>query len=207
MIYNNKKFKKYDNMYYVSADGDVYSTRKNGLLKHYITNSGHHRVDIHGKHMFIHRLVYIIWVGNIPNGLQVNHYDDNKDNNHYSNLYLGTQKDNIDDCFKNGSRVGHVYTITIYDKLINEIIVFPSVLDFITYSGHSVANGSLSKCMSHKWFKNRYELIERKSVETIENYISIQKEYKKWVENKALMHEVSRVGWSLSPSEAQGISF
>lgn len=185
MILYGKEFKKYDDMYYISEYGDVYSVRKKGLLKHYITHYGHHRIDLHGKHMFVHRLVYIVWIGDIPDGLQINHYDDNKDNNHYSNLYAGTQKDNIDDCFKNNSRVGNITTLTIYDKLIDRTIIFPSILDFITYSGHHVANGSLSKCMSHKWFKERYKLIDRKSVETIESYTSIQKSYREWIENKA----------------------
>ena len=85
--------------YYVSADGDVYSTFSKKLLKHYIDQDGYHRIDIYlnhkQKHVKIHKLVYLVWVGDIPKGYQLNHIDDNKDNNNYKNLYLGSQKENI----------------------------------------------------------------------------------------------------------------
>lgn len=159
MIFNGKEFKKYDSFYFVSADGDVYSTYKKGLLKHSIDIDGYHRVDIHGKHMKIHKLVYLVWIGPIHNGLQINHIDDDKDNNHYSNLYLGTQKENIQDCIKNGSRKGHLKQIQIFDKVTEKLLHFDSVKAFIIYSGHKVSNGSISKCLSHKWFQDRYEII------------------------------------------------
>ena len=41
------------------------------FLKHSYDVDGYHRVDIHRKHMKIHRLVYHTWIGNIPNGLQI----------------------------------------------------------------------------------------------------------------------------------------
>lgn len=47
MIIDGKEFKKYDNMYYISADGDVYSKYSHKCLKHNIDIDGYHRVDIH----------------------------------------------------------------------------------------------------------------------------------------------------------------
>lgn len=167
--------------YYVSADGDVYSTFSKKLLKHYIDLDGYHRVDIYinhkQKHIKIHKLVYLVWIGPIPKGFQINHYDDNKDHNHYTNLYLGTQKQNIYDCRRNLHRVGNVQSIEIKDKLLDKIITFPSISEFIKYSGHPVANGSLSKCLNSKWFHERFELISKKGVETIENYNQIKNDY------------------------------
>ena len=167
--------------YYVSADGDVYSTFSKKLLKHYIDLDGYHRVDIYinhkQKHIKIHKLVYLVWIGPIPKGFQINHYDDNKDHNHYTNLYLGTQKQNIYDCRRNLHRVGNVQSIEIKDKLLDKIITFPSISEFIKYSGHPVANGSLSKCLKSKWFHKRFELISKKGVETIENYNQIKNDY------------------------------
>lgn len=107
LIFNDKIFKPYDNNYYVSNDGDIYSVYKKGLLKHNIDIYGYHRVDILGKQ-----------------------------------------------------------------------ITFPSVKDFIIYSGHGNKSGSLNKCASKKWFKERYEIIERKSVETIESYNTLINDYK-----------------------------
>ena len=167
--------------YYVSADGDVYSTFSKKLLKHYIDLDGYHRVDIYinhkQKHIKIHKLVYLVWIGPIPKGFQINHYDDNKDHNHYTNLYLGTQKQNIYDCRRNLHRVGNVQSIEIKDKLLDKIITFPSISEFIKYSGHPVANGSLSKCLKSKWFHERFELISKKGVETIENYNQMKNAY------------------------------
>lgn len=116
LIYNNKIFKSYNNNYYVSNNGEVYSTYKRELLKHSIDIDGYHRIDLHEKHIKIHKLVYLVWCGKIPDGMQVNHYDDNKDNNYYKNLYLGTQKENIADCERNNHRVGNVQSITVLDK-------------------------------------------------------------------------------------------
>lgn len=182
MILNNIEFKPYDNNYYVSKNGDIYSAYKKDLLKHYIDCDGYHRVDIHGKHIKIHKLVYLVWNGDIPNGLQINHYDDNKNNNNYDNLYLGTQKENIRDCIKNNHRVGNIQSIRIFDKKENKEIAFSKIKDLIEYTGHSCKNGSLSHIKNKKWFNERFEIIElkRKGVTTIESYISPNE-----IENKA----------------------
>ena len=180
IIFDNKIFKRYDDMYYVSEYGDVYSKYSNKLLKHAIDINGYHRVDIHGKHMKIHKLVYMTWVNyNIPPGSQINHIDDDKDNNHWSNLYLGTQKQNIADCVRNKHRVGHIYSITILDKSCNKLIQFPSNKEFIKYSGHNISNGSITHCIDKKWFKDRYVIMGGKSVETIEHYNSYIEKYNK----------------------------
>ena len=195
MIYNNVEFKKYDDNYFVSENGDVFSTYKNGLLKHYIDCDGYHRVDIHGKHMKIHRMVYKLWNGVIPKGKQVNHYNDDKNNNNYRNLYVGNQQENISDCVRNQHRVGNTYFLKVYDKQRNEILEFPSIKEFIKYSGHSVTNGSLSHIKDKKWFRQRFDIIEKKRVTTIESYNSIRQSYgANGVEDKADMHEASRVG-------------
>ena len=202
--YNGKLFKPYDDHYFVSEDGEIYSAYKKGLLKHYIDHDGYHRVDIHSKHIKVHKLVYTVWCGTIPGGYQVNHLDDNKDNNSVWNLYLGTQQENISDCRANQHRVGHITYLIVHDKLLNQELIFPSVKDFLAYTGHSISNGSISHCKNKQWFKNRYDIIEQQGVTTIESYKSIRAVYDSGVENKAETHEASRVGRSLSPSEAQG---
>lgn len=186
MKINGIEYKAYNERYFVSADGDVFSKYKNGSMKHYIDCDGYHRIDIHGNHMKIHKLVYLTWVGDIPPGKQINHRDDNKNNNHYTNLYLGNQKENISDCSRNDHRLGNVVSVTVYDKEAGRAIEFPSIKEFIKYTGHSVANGSLSHIQNKKWFKQRYDIIERKGVTTIESYKSIRAKYLSRVENKAI---------------------
>ena len=190
MIYNERLFKPYDERYYVSENGEIYSTYKGGLLKQYIDHDGYRRVDIHGKYVKVHKLVYLVWNGQIPGGFQV--------------LYVGNQKENIRDCIENRHRVGHVTSIVVYDKKLRKRLRFPSVKDFLDYSDHPMSNGSLAHCKNKKWFQDRYDIIKQQGVTTIESYKSIRAAYNSWVEDKAATHEASRVGRTLSPSEAQG---
>lgn len=164
IVINGKILKEYDNKYYVSEYGDVYSMYSHKFLKHNIDLDGYHRVDIHSKHMKIHKLVYLVWIGEIPKGKQINHKDDNKDNNHYTNLYAGTQKENIRDCISNEHRVGHKNYLTVYDKKTNETITFCPSSNFIKYCGHPCNNGSIKRMFTKNWFKKRFDIIDYNKV-------------------------------------------
>lgn len=168
IIIDEKIFKPYDEIYYISADGDVYSKYSNKLLKHYIDLDGYHRVDIHSKHMKVHKLVFLTWIGKLKDKEQINHKDDNKNNNHYTNLYAGSQKENIQDCVLNEHRKGNVWYLTIYDKEENKIITFCPASNFIEYSGHPNKNKSVKRMFAKNWFKKRYKIIDykKKSVTT-----------------------------------------
>ena len=76
----------------------------------------------------VHQLVAEAFIGPRPEGLQCRHLDDNKLNNHVSNIVYGTQSENTLDSVRNGThnmaRVtecvnGHLYTekSTYYDPL------------------------------------------------------------------------------------------
>ena len=162
MLINGQEYKPYDDYYYVSENGDIYSTYINRSLKHSIDVNGYHRVDIHGKHVKVHKLVYITWIGEIEPGKVIRHYDDDKDNNCASNLIAGTQKENIEDSFRNGNKhlKGNTHSLTVYDKEARKQITFCPAEKFIQYSGHSCQNGGLSRMMTRNWFKQRYEIIE-----------------------------------------------
>jgi hypothetical protein len=48
------------------------------------------------KHLvFVHRLVYETFKGPIPNGMEIDHFDTNKENNRLENLILCTHKENM----------------------------------------------------------------------------------------------------------------
>ena len=85
--------------YLISTDGKIYSLKSDRLLPQGITERGYKQVDVYNdmgvkKHMKVHKLVYMAHVGVIPNGMQVNHKDEDKTNNCIDNLELMTNKKN-----------------------------------------------------------------------------------------------------------------
>lgn len=98
-----KNIKGYEGKYQVSNFGRVKSLdyKRSGIEK-LLTPSknkqGRYRIilykDGNYKHFQIHRLVYEAFSGEIPDGLQVNHIDENPLNCSISNLNLMTAKEN-----------------------------------------------------------------------------------------------------------------
>ena len=161
--------------YFIDQDGNVYSQFAKKIIKHSYRKRGNKTypyicIYFNGKQRkyAIHRLVYHTWVQPLREGEQVNHKDDNELNCNYKNLYVGTQKDNIQDCMFNNHRVGHVYYLTLFDRELGKVISFCPAKDFIAYSGHPNKSGSLNKFFSKNWFKKRYEIIEFKRIGNID---------------------------------------
>lgn len=177
-IYLDKKeFKELDfnPNYFISAEGEIFSQFSKKILKHSyrgVKNKQYPYVCIwyQGKQrkFAVHRLVYHTWVHPLTKGLQVNHKDDNILNCHYTNLYVGTQKENIQDCANNNHRVGNTHYLTLFDKAIDKTISFCPAGDFIKYSGHSNKSGSLNKFFSKHWFKKRYEILDFKRISNLD---------------------------------------
>ena len=175
IIFNGKEFKQYKRNpnYYASKDGEIFSSFAKRIIKNNLRgkNKKYYSVDIwiKGKqrHIPVHRIVYESWVKELKSTEQVNHKDDNSLNNNLDNLYVETQKENIQDCCKNGHRIGNIFYLTVYDKQTEQILTFAPAKDFIQYSGHSNKSGSLNKFFSKKWFKQRYEIIEFKRIKNI----------------------------------------
>lgn len=173
-IIDGKLLKSFDSMYYVSEYGDVYSTYSNKFLKHRKDVNGYPRIDVHGKHMKISRLVYATWIRPLGKGEQINHKDDNKLNNHVSNLYVGTQKENIADCIRNGHRMSNVFYLTLKDKEKGKVITFCPASDFIDYSGHTALNGCVNRMFTRHWFKKRYEILEFKRIKNLSQFLELK---------------------------------
>lgn len=181
---NEKTFKQYKNTkYYCDDCGNIYSDYSQKILKPLLRGKGaktYYHVDMNfgkgQKHIPIHKIVYETWVGEIPKGKLVLHKDDDQLNNNINNLYLGNQKENIQDCIKNGHRVGSVWILTVYDKKENKTITFCPAKEFIDYCGHPCSNGGVQKMFIRNWFKKRFviidyrrckNLLEKKGVTTI----------------------------------------
>lgn len=56
--------------------------------------SGYRVVNVNGKQHRVHRLIWVMLVGEIPEGYQIDHIDGNRANNHISNLRLATRVEN-----------------------------------------------------------------------------------------------------------------
>ena len=143
----------YENLYKVSNLGRIKSlTRlvrvKNGMrtikgqiLKDKINKlTGYHQIQLsrNGKksYFFVHRLVYMAFNGEIPEGIQVNHIDENKNNNSLSNLNLMTPKQNMNfgtaierRCRKQGKKI-----------IMDEDIEFGSIREAARHLGCQMSN-------------------------------------------------------------------
>lgn len=91
-----RDFTKYE----VYEDGRIWSYSHKKFLKPFTDKEGYQRVGLTDndgkmKSYLVHRVVYESVTGEpIPENLQVNHIDENKTNNHKSNLNLMTCKQN-----------------------------------------------------------------------------------------------------------------
>ena len=157
-----KDVKGYEGLYKVSNHGEVWSERKQGLLKKGKGGREYYRVVLtknkEKKYFDVHRLVAISFVDNPFKKSCVNHLDENKTNNHYSNLEWVTHKENSNW----GTAIERRKTkqskpIVGVNKKNGEIIEFPSINEAGRNGYHtgpiwSCLNGKQPKHKGYKWF-------------------------------------------------------
>lgn len=86
------------NKYVISENGQIFSKYK----KDYMVGTSNRRyrsielrcIDGKSRWYSVHRVIYYFFNGEIPEGMQVNHIDENPANNSLSNLSLLTQEQN-----------------------------------------------------------------------------------------------------------------
>lgn len=99
-----RDIKGYEGLYKVSSNGEIYSliSGKERVLKISKSN-GYVLIDLYkdgiGKWFRVHRLVAEAFIENPDNLPIVIHLDNNKQNNHYSNLKWGTISENTKQAF------------------------------------------------------------------------------------------------------------
>ena len=174
-----KDVKGYESLYKVSNHGEVWSERRQILLKEAKNASGYCKVPLtknkKQKFFFVHRLVATHFIDNPFKKPCVNHIDENKTNNHYSNLEWCTHKENLNHGTRNErikearkdslkwkefhERRKTKLSIPIVGVSINngEIIEFPSLSEANRNGYHkgniwACINGRLSTHRGHKWF-------------------------------------------------------
>ena len=95
------------NGYEITPDGQVFNIKHKAWLKPFKSNVGYYGYKIAGKTITAHKLVMITYNGPAPvDGLkyEIDHIDEDKGNNHYSNLQWISHAANVRKSFKLGKR-------------------------------------------------------------------------------------------------------
>lgn len=94
-----KDVKGYEGLYRISNHGRIWTNKYKKYLKQFISQGGYLHVSLSKRGRVrkydIHRLVALNFIPLIDGKNVVNHIDENKTNNHVSNLEWCTQKENI----------------------------------------------------------------------------------------------------------------
>lgn len=99
--------KGYEGLYEVSDHGNVKSLRRSFLMRFNVHYKGHLTIQLYRRgckreKFFVHRLVALAFIIQIdPLRDVVNHKDENKQNNHVSNLEWVTAGENTSKYFEN----------------------------------------------------------------------------------------------------------
>lgn len=154
----------YEVEYSVNSNGDIFSHKRNKLVKHWIDKLGYHRVCLSKnnkkKNHLIHRLVWSAFNGAIPKGMQVNHIDENPSNNSLSNLNLLSPKGNTNwgTCIerRSKSKQKRIMQLTIDGKVVK---IYNSLKE--AAEENNIPKGNISSCCTGKrnssgGFKWRY---------------------------------------------------
>ena len=168
-----KDVKGYEGLYKISNYGEVWSVRKQGLLKKGKGGRGYYSVSLYKnkkqKSFTIHRLVANNFIENPFEKPCINHIDENKKNNHYSNLEWVTHKENSNWGTaierRKTKRSKSIIGVNIDD---GEVIMFPSINEAGRngYQQSSIwmcMNGRQSVHKGYKWFY-KHDYIQKELV-------------------------------------------
>ena len=159
--------------YKISEFGDVYSVIRNKIIASTKNWAGYVVVTLTDDTGFrsprkVHRLVYITYVGKIDEDKVIDHKDDNKLNNHFSNLQQITPSENSTKSFISGKNKFKVKWTKMQIELICEMMeqnaknvdIFKNLgIDY--YSHRSQCNmllGQLRRGEIHKDVSKKYHL-------------------------------------------------
>ena len=124
--------------YQISEDGMVWSNIYNKYLSCKIDKDGYQDLllvceDGKRRHFRVHRLVAMVYLGNPEELPVVMHLDNNKSNNHFSNLKWGTVQENTQQAYDDGCCSCN-RTVYLYDRRNKYLIKkFNSISELARY--------------------------------------------------------------------------
>ena len=163
----------YEGIYQISNLGRVKSLKrprglKEKILKPLITRNGYYQVALNknsiAKFYKVHRLVWLVFNGQIPENMQVNHINEIKSDNRLDNLNLMTAKENLNYGSRNersakkqinGKKSKPVLQFTLEGILIKE---YPSINQIERELGFD--QGNIVNCCKGR-YKTAYNYIWR----------------------------------------------
>jgi hypothetical protein len=83
-----------DTFYYDNNLGQLVWTKSRKIVG-WVNRSGHRRMRLNGKYVMVHRFIWEMFNGPIPNGFEIDHINNNPDDNHIANLRLATRSQNM----------------------------------------------------------------------------------------------------------------
>ena len=111
------------------------------------------------KNFCVHKFVYECWRGLVPDGKEIDHIDDNKENNKLANLHLLTRSENIKKSMKNRTTFNNYKnrkTIKSTNMKTKEVLYFYSLysasqhLNICSISIQRVCDGITKSALSKK---------------------------------------------------------
>lgn len=131
LIDNEVAYKyKYNDAYYLTKNGDVYSTfviggqgktdiSKIHKLKYGVDKDGYYRVVLslnsEKRYVKVHTLIVEQFIGDITDGMEINHKDGNKKNNKVCNLEIVTPRENTVHAHESGLCRSDIPVVVEYD--------------------------------------------------------------------------------------------
>lgn len=101
----------YEN-YSISHDGIVKNIKTGRILKLDLTRRGYLQIELYSnkksKKFLVHRLVAMYFLDSYDSVKQVNHIDGDRQNNHYLNLEVLSQSENLEDMRSRVKRKGKI---------------------------------------------------------------------------------------------------
>lgn len=167
-----KSIKNYEGLYDASNYGRIRSLKfgKVRILKPGKTKKGYLfvRLTKNGitKNFYVHRLVWEAFNGEIPDGYEINHIDENTGNNclsnlsaasHKTNINYGTRNKRVSVAMTNGKLSDPVLQLTLDDVLVKE---YPSIKEcgrngFNQGAVWACCRGKLKQYKGFKWVKKK----------------------------------------------------